>query len=226
MEADMRRYVRALPLAAVVLVGWLASEATAQEKTARGTVTAMSGNSMTVKAGTQELKFTVDAKTTVVATGGSTASRTAEAAGKGGPSLSELIKVGEAVEVNYTEAGGALHATRVRRIRDAGSGGGTTSEEKAADKAESASGTVDSLSGSTLTISGSAGGGATSKQTFAFDSTTRVIGEGAGTAASARGGKLVLTDYIAPGDRVTIRYTKSGATLHASEIRVTQKAKK
>ncbi len=218
----MRRYVRALPLVAVVLVGWLASEATAQEKTARGTVTAMSGNSMTVKAGAQELKFTVDAKTTVVATGGTTASRSAEAAGKPGPSLSELIKVGEAVEVNYTEAGGALHATRVRRIRDAGGGGVTTPEEKA----ETANGTVDSLSANTLTISGSGSGGATFKQTFTFDSTTKVIGVGAGTAASARGGKLVLTDYIAPGDRVSVRYQKSGDTLHASEIRVTQKAKK
>jgi Domain of unknown function (DUF5666) len=222
----MRRYVRALPLAAVVLIGWLAADATAQEKTARGTVTAMSSNTMTVKAGEQELKFAVDAKTTVVATGGSTASRAAEAAGKAGPSLTELIKVGEAVEVNYTETGGTLRATRVRRIRDAGPGGGSTSEQKAEERAETASGTVDSLSGNTLTISGSGSGGATFKQSFTVDAATKVVGEGAGTAASARGGKLVLSDYIGPGDRVTVTYQKKGTSLHASEIRVRQKAKK
>ena len=61
--------------------------ADAQEtKSARGTVSAIAGDTVTVKAGTQELKFTVDAKTTVVVEGGGTADRAAAAKGTAGPS--------------------------------------------------------------------------------------------------------------------------------------------
>ena len=44
-------------------------------KSARGTVTAIAGDTVTVKAGMQELKLMVDAKTTVVTEGGGTAPR-------------------------------------------------------------------------------------------------------------------------------------------------------
>ena len=64
-------------------------------KSARGTVTAIAGDTVTVKAGTQELKLMVDAKTTVVTEGGGTATRAATAKGAAGPKLAELLKVGE-----------------------------------------------------------------------------------------------------------------------------------
>jgi hypothetical protein len=191
----------------------------AQEtKSARGTVSAIAGDTVTVKAGTQELKFTVDQKTTVVVEGGGTAERAATAKGTAGPKLAELLKVGDAVEVSYREAAGMLHATSVRRVPSAGAGGGGTSEQRAAEKSESASGNVTAVSQTSLTISGSSSGGATFTQTYTIDTNTRVVAEGAGTAASK--GKVTITDLVTKGDRVTVTYVTSGATARATEVRV------
>ena len=119
----------------LALVTWLAPlpVAAQQEKTARGTVTSVAGNTLSVKAGTSEMKFAVDAKTIVTAEGGGTANRAAAEKGTG-PKLSELVKVGEAVEVSYHETGATLHAVRVRRVPSAGAGGGGTSDARAAAK--------------------------------------------------------------------------------------------
>jgi len=220
MEADMRRIVLAVPVAAVALLAWLAIEATAQTtKTSRGIVIALSGDVLTVKADGQEVKFAVDAKTLVTAEGGSTASRKAEAKGQPGPKLSELIKVGNAVEVTYMESGGTMRATSIRRVSDAGQSGRTESSD-------SVTGTIDSISGTTLTISGSMGRDATFKQSIMVDNSTKIVAEGAGTAAAMSGGKLVLSDHIGPGDRVTVTYQTKGNMLHATEIRVRQRVKK
>jgi len=216
----MRRIVLAVPVAAVALLAWLAIEATAQTtKTSRGIVIALSGDVLTVKADGQEVKFAVDAKTLVTAEGGSTASRKAEAKGQPGPKLSELIKVGNAVEVTYMESGGTMRATSIRRVSDAGQSGGTESSD-------SVTGTIDSISGTTLTISGSMGRDATFKQSIMVDNSTKIVAEGAGTAAAMSGGKLVLSDHIGPGDRVTVTYQTKGNMLHATEIRVRQRVKK
>ena len=126
----------------LVFLATLVGPADAQEsKSARGSVSAISGDTVTVKAGTQELKFMVDQKTTVVVEGGGTANRAAATKGTG-PKLAELIKVGDNVEVSYREAGGMLHATNVRRVSSAGAGGGGTSDQRAAAKEEIANGTV------------------------------------------------------------------------------------
>jgi len=222
----MRRTGLALSLVALALVTWLTAPAAAQEtKSARGTVTALAGNSITVKAGDRELKFTVDDKTTVNVEGGGTASRAAAAAGKAGPKLAELVKVGDPVEVRYHEMTGSLHAVEIRRVPSAGPGGGTTSDQKAETKAETSNGTVEAVTASSLTITGSSGGGAKFTQTFTIDGNTKVIGKGAGTAAAAKGGKLVITDYVSKGDRVTVTYHKVGSALHAAEVRVTMQPK-
>ena len=220
----MRRMVVAGSLLA--LVAWsMPQQVSAQDtKSARGTVTAMAGDSLTVKAGTQELKFVLDGSTVVTAEGGSTASRAAAAQGKGGPKIGDLIKVGDAVEVSYHEKG--MHAASVRKVPSAGSGGGSTSDQRAAEKTESASGTVEAVSATSLTITGSGGGGSTFKQTYSIDGSTRVVGSGVGTAAAAKGGKVSFTDHVGKGDRVTVQYHATGSTLHASEVRVTQKAAK
>src|SRR6187402_1431 len=87
----------------VVSVG-LAAPASAQEtKSARGTVTMVGPDSITVKAAERELKFTVDPKTVLMASGAGTAERRADAAGKPGPRLADYVKSGDAVEVNYQE---------------------------------------------------------------------------------------------------------------------------
>jgi Domain of unknown function (DUF5666) len=187
-------------------------------KSARGTVTAIAGDTVTVKAGMQELKLMVDAKTTVVTEGGGTATRAATAKGAAGPKLTELLKVGENVEVSYREAGGVLHATNVRRVSSPGSGGGGTSDQKAAEKSETASGNVTDVSQTSLTIAGSGSGGTKFTQTYTIDANTKVVGEGVGTAASK--GKVTITDLVRKNDPVTVTYTASGGTLHATEVRV------
>jgi len=206
----------------LVLLVWLLVPIHAQSsKSARGTVTAMAGDTVTVKAGAQDLTFTVDASTRVIAEGGGTASREAAAKGAAGPKLAEVLKVGDAVEVNYRETGGMLQATTVQRISSPGPGGGSTSEARAAEKSETANGTVSAVSGTSLTITGTVAAGGTFTQTYTIDADTKVVGEGAGTAASK--GKVTITDLVSKGNRVTVTYQASGTTLRATEVRVRQK---
>jgi hypothetical protein len=207
---------------AVVLVVGLAPSAVGQEtKSARGSVTAVSATSITVKAGERDLTFAVDQKTGLVASGAGTATRRADAAGKPGPRLTDFVKAGDAVEVDYQETGTAMRATNIRRVSSPGSGGGTTSD----DRAMTTSGTVASISGSTLTISGSAGGGGTFTQSYAVNRETKVVAAGAGTAAAKQGGTIAITDAVSVGDQVTVTYRKAGNGLHAEEVRVTAKKK-
>lgn len=211
--------------AVLLLVGaGLTAQAAAQEtKSARGTVTAVGGDSITVKVADKDLKFAVDQKTVLTASGAGTAERKADASGKPGTRAGDFVKAGDAVEVSYHEAGGTMHASKIRRVSSAGAGGGTMS----GDRSETANGTVDSLTGTTLTISGSTGGGGSFKQSYAVDAATKVIAAGASTAAAgAKGGKVVLADFVGVGDQVTVYYHKAGSGLHADEVRVRTKAPK
>jgi len=210
----MRRFVVTGIL--VGLLGWVAAvPAQAQDKSARGSVTAVAGDIVTVKAGAQELKLTVDGKTEIIAEGAGTANRAAVAKGAAGAKLADLVKVGENVEVSYREAGGMMHATTIRKVRSAGAGGGGVAEAKPA--TPSSSGTVTAVSGTSLTISGSTGGGGKFTQTFTIDSATHVVAEGASTASAK--GKVTITDLVKKDDSVTVTYTESGSTLRATEVR-------
>lgn len=223
----MRRTILRLSLAAFTLVGFISVSLAAQEtKNARGTVTAMGADSITVKAGEREMKFTVDAKTVVTAEGAGTASREAAASGKS-LTLKDVVKVGNAVNVDYHETGGTMHATRIRRIASVGSSGGGTSDDRPV--SDTAMGTVQSVSTSSLTITGSAGGSGKFTQTFAIDTNTKIVAEGAGTATAAareKGKSMTAPDLIAKEDQVTVNYEKKGDALIATQIRVTRKAVK
>lgn len=211
----MRRMFLSGSLLAAALM--LAVPGYAQEtKTARGTVSAVSADSITVKAGAQDVKVMVDAKTEVIAAGGSTATRAAAAKGAAGPRLAELVKIGDNVEVSYRESGGIAHATAVRKVRSAGAGGGSVSAGKPATM--TSNGTVTTISGNALTISGSSGGGGTFTQTFTVDATTKVVADGAGTASAK--GKVTITDLVAKGNQVTVTYREAADALHATEVRV------
>jgi hypothetical protein len=219
MEAFMLRIGSGVVLAVALGVG-LAPSAFGQEtKSARGNVTAIGVASVSVKAGERELTFTVDQKTVLTASGAGTASRRADAANKPGPTIADFVKVGDAVDVEYQEMGPSMRATNIRRISSAG-GGGTTD-----DRPMTSSGTVASISGSIVTISGSAGGGGTFTQSYTLNRETRVVAVGAGTAAAAKGGTLAITDAVGVGDQVTVTYRKAGTALHAEEVRVTAKKK-
>jgi hypothetical protein len=223
----MKRTLIALALLALAVAGWPTTQLRAQEtKMARGTVTALAADSVTVKVGDQEMKFGVDAKTNVEAVGAGTKTRQAQAAGQPGPKLSEVVKVGQPIAVSYHEMGGSLHASRIRAIASVPGGAGATATAgaAAAGGAKTATGTVKSVTPTSMTITGSSGSGATFSQTFTIDSSTKVIGKGAGTAAAAAGGKTAITELVGNGDHVSVTYHAAGNALHAAEVRVTMKS--
>jgi len=212
--------MKSLSIALVVaaLLGVPSSLAAQETKTARGTVSAVADDSLTLKMADHEMKFAIDSKTAVEVVGGGTRARRAEQAGQPGPKLTELIKLGQPVTVTYTEAAGVMRAATVRAISSLGAGAGTSG---AANAAKSMTGTVKSVAATSLVIAGSSG--MTSTFTFTVDNSTKVIGRGAGTAAAAAGGKTVVTDLVGVGDTVSVTYHQMANSLHAAEIRVTAK---
>ncbi len=195
------------------------SAAQGATKTARGTVTAMAADSVTVRVRDSEMKFNVDAKTTVIAPGAGTASRRANAAGKPGPKLADVVSVGKAVQVSYHEMGATLHASRIQVVASAGPAGGSSSTNTPATR--TASGTVKSVAAGSLTIT--SGG---KDMTFAIDASTNVVGRGAGTAARVAGGRTSITTLVGNGDTVGVSYHAMAGSMHAAEVRVTAKAAK
>jgi hypothetical protein len=214
----------AFALAVVALLAGPASLAAQETKSARGTATVVAEDSLTVKTPEGDRKFVVDSKTTVEAIGAGTRTRQAQAAGQAGPKLTEVLKVGQPVAVNYTESGGVLRAVSIRAISNLGSPAGAAAPAAAA--AKTTNGKVKAVSATSMTVTGSGGGGASFDQTFTVDSSTKVIGRGAGTAAAAAGGKTAITELVGNGDTVSVTYHQAGSTLHAAEVRVTAKAAK
>jgi hypothetical protein len=208
----------AIALAAVTLAATPAASSAQETKTARGTVSIVADDSLTIKMPGHEMKFAVDTKTTVEVVGGGTRTRQAQQAGQPGPKLTEVLKVGQPVTVSYTEADGVMHASSVRAISRAGAGAAAGAARENAPK--TMSGLVNVVSPTSLTLSR---GGVTETFTFSIDGSTKVIGTGAGTAAAAAGGKIPVTDLVKRGDRVNVTYNQMGNTLHAAEIRVTAK---
>jgi hypothetical protein len=125
-----------------------------------------------------------------------------------------LLRVGQGVEVTYADSGSSLHASRIRSIAQLGDGTGD----------ERSTGTVKSISATTLTISGWSGK-ASFTQTFAIDAKTNVVGKGVGTHAASKGGRIAITDVVSVGDSVSVWYHKVGGdSLQVSEVRVTSKS--
>ena len=116
----MKRLIAMLGCAVLMV----ATPALAQTKTVRGSVTNVGANTITVNVTGKDMTFNVDTKTTVVARGASTKSRQAQAAGKTGPGITDVLKAGEAVEVVYHEK--EMHADTVRAI----SGGGVAAARR------------------------------------------------------------------------------------------------
>ena len=202
----MRRVsVLGISLLALAVVAWPRASAAQDNKTARGTVTAMAGSSLTVRVGANEMKFTVDAQTTVVAPGAGTKERKKE----GSVKLDEAIKTGQAVIVTYREKGSMLLASRVEAVSSAGGGGGSVSTAT-----KTSNGTVKSVAANSLTITADG-----KDMTFAIDASTSVVAKGA-TGRSGAGGKIAITDFVKSGSRVSVSYHEMGTMMHAAEVRV------
>jgi hypothetical protein len=215
----MKRLIMTLGCAVLVAAG----PAIAQTKTVKGSVKEVGANTITVTSAGKDMTFNVDAKTTVVARGAGTKSKAAEAAGKTGPGIAEVLKAGQAVEVAYHEEG--MHADTVRAIasvppppapKDA------AAEQKTKPLTES--GVVSAVTGNSLTVKGKAG-----DTTFTVDAKTVVSGTGFGSAGrkiTDAGGKPTLGDFVHTGDSVTVSYHDTGVAKMASDVRVTKKTLK
>src|SRR5262249_48964709 len=128
----------------------------ADAKVARGTVVAVSSSSLSLKVRDEEMKFSVGPKTMVEAHGAGPKTRAAQAEGKPGAKLGDLVHVGQSVAVTYHEINGVLHASVVRAVAASATGTAGTETESM-----NAMGTVQSIASNSLTITGSGGGGAT-----------------------------------------------------------------
>jgi hypothetical protein len=95
-----------------------AGKATGKTLSAGGTVSAVTNDSLTIKAKSGEMTFAVDSETRVVGRGMGT--KSAELKGEKKPSVfSEYVKVGDTVTVRYHDMGTTKHAASVRVQRAA-----------------------------------------------------------------------------------------------------------
>jgi len=206
--------VAVLALVAAVMA---APVSAAPTKWVRGPVTALTGDSITVTVKGAESTFKIETTTRLIARGAGSATRE-----KGGVKFADFVKVGQYVEVRYTEAGGVKAATEIRLL---------AAEEESASKEKdatvsgnaSAQGTVVSVAVDSIVITVD---GADVK--FAVTPKTVVTGTGMGTKTrelQAAGKAAVITEFIGAKDQVVVYYTE-GATPTAFNIRVAQKAAK
>ena len=223
----MRQLVVGVVAGVFLLSSGVGTASAQPTKSVSGTVTAVGPDSLTVKVNDHDMKFAVDKTTEVIARGGTTAERAAKAEGKSGPALSTMLKAGQRVEVKYHEA--AMHAASIRVLPGAAPAApaaaappAPTAGEKEKPKSETVSGTVTSMTGTSLTVKTSAG-----ESTFAIDAKTKIIGTGLGTKtqeAAAAGKKQVLSDVVGVGDSVSVSYHEMAGAKQASEVRVRTKA--
>jgi hypothetical protein len=203
-------------MACTLLVGSVSQAAAGGQgtKSVQGTISALTTASITVKVKDQEMTFVIDPKTDVVAKGGATQTRAAQAAGKPGAVITDILKVGQGVEVNYKADG--MVASSVRGLS------GTPSGSMSSDNPTlRANGVVSAVNGTSLTVKGSGG-----EWTFVIDEKTRVTGTGAGTKSREKkeaGEKTTILDFVATGDTVAVTYHDMSGTKHASAVRVTKK---
>ena len=208
----------------VVVAGALAlavaaSPVLAQSKTVRGTVAAVAGDSVTVKTLDKDMTFKVDGKTDVIAKGGSTATRAAQAAGAAGPKLGDIIKVGEGIEVTYTEEAGVMHAKQIRGDVSVPSAAKPAAAAAPSGAKQKATGKVTAVAGDSVTVN--SGG---KDWIFKVDAKTDVIARGGSTAtraaqaAGAPGPKL--GDIIKVGEEVEVEFHDMAGVNHATAIRV------
>ena len=187
-----------------------AAPADAQSKEARGTVTAVSSSTISVKSGNQDMTFVVDSDTHLEVR---SAARNVQQAQPGNPSprVNDFFELGQAVLIRYRESGGRNHALDISRVGSPGSAGGSTS-----DSAKIVEGKVTSISQSALTIEGDGG-----KSTFGITQETRVVMKGATMARkTASGPSTPITTFVHTGDVVTVTFADAGGTKTASEVRV------
>jgi hypothetical protein len=219
-ETPMRpAHLLGILLLTLSVLGW-PIVSLAQDKTARGTITEIGGDTLTVKVGANEMQFNVDAKTQVVAAGASTKTRKAASAGQPAPMLGDLVTTGQAVRVSFRDTGARLYASRIEVVPSAGAGGGSVTEPKPSAKTER--GRLKSVAANAVTLIAADG----REITFTVDGSTTVIGQSLGTKSQAAGGKIAITELVREGDQVSVTYHDMGTTPRLTSLRVITPAAK
>jgi hypothetical protein len=213
----MKPTVIALTLTALSVIWGPTASTFAADQVAKGTISAIGGQSLTVRVGDRDMVFNVDAKTVVQARGAATKATQLAATGQPGPRLKDILQSGQTVAVTYSDLGIALRASTIKAMPNASATPRTNADMHSA-------GVVKALGADWITISGKSGGGASFEQTFKVDPKTKVFAKGAGTATAATGGRGLFDQLVASGDHVRISYRKNGGDLFASHVHVTVKA--
>jgi hypothetical protein len=216
----------ALAVAAVaVAIGLPGTQIVAAQdtKTARGLVRATAPAAVTIhqRGSSNEMTFKVDSATLVTARGGSTAMRHALANGQTGVPYTDIVLIGQSVEVTYREAG--MHAATIKVVP----GGPEQANVRAAPAASAPRalnivGVVTAVSNTLLTIKGDSG-----DLTYAINGKTKVFGPGLGTQARASkraGERTLFSQFVHMGDTVQVRYEETSEVKHALEVHVTSKS--
>jgi hypothetical protein len=207
----MEQRNRFVMLAVGITVAVLGStgQAGAQTKEARGTVSGVAEQSVTVKVGAQELTFFVDRETRLEVRSADKEFQQAKAP-TARPRVNDYFAPGNIVLVRYEDVSGRHHALDIQRASTTGAGGGSISEP-----ARIAAGKVKAITASQLTLE--ANGGAS---VFAITGDTGVLKKGATKATKAAGGSTPITTFVRPGDSVSISYSDRAGVATASEVRV------
>src|SRR5215203_1588923 len=207
----MEKQSRLVMFAVGVAVAFLGStnQAGAQTREARGTVSAVTERSMTVKVGAQELTFFADHDTHLEVQREAKDVQQARAP-LAKPNVNDYFAPGNIVLVRYQDASGRHHALEIRRVGSTGPGGGSISEP-----AKIATGKVRAITASQLTLDANG-----RESVFAITGDTDVLKKGATTATKAAGGHTPITTFVHPGESVSISYSESAGRATASEVRV------
>jgi hypothetical protein len=213
------RHVVAVALVALVASLVFAPVASAQTKWVRGTVVSAVGDTVVVTAAGKEMTFKVDKNTELMARGAGRAQREAEAKGAAGVKLTDFVKAGVGVEVQYKDVGGVLMANAIHSgvtVRE-----GAVSEEVTGG---SVRGAVTVVGNDSISVKG-----ADKEWKFMVDPKTAVVGTGLGTITrqfKEQGKSPTITDLLGAGDQVIVYYKEAGGAMRANEVRVMTKAPK
>jgi len=206
---DKRTRFVMLAVGITVAVLGSTSQAAAQTREARGTVSGVTERSMTVKVGAQEMTFFADHDTHLEVQREAKDVQQARAP-LAKPNVNDYFAPGNTVLVRYREDSGRHHALEIRRVGSTGPGGGSISEP-----AKIATGKVRAITASQLTLDANG-----RESVFAITADTDVLKKGATTATKAAGGHTPITTFVHPGESVSISYSESAGHATASEVRV------
>jgi hypothetical protein len=182
----------------------IARPADAQTREARGTITAVTDTTLSIKSGAEELTFYVDGETHLEVRAAER-NLQREQPGRPSPRVNSFFEPGQAVLVRYRVEKGRNHALDIGRVGSAGGGEAQKISE----------GKVKFVSPTQLTIDDNG-----RDLSFAISSDTHVLLKGATKATEAAGGNRSITTYVHAGDTVSVSYFERDAKMMASEIRV------